>query len=727
MKSMHKLEYLNIFYTGLTVGVLLTIKYFLFESCFSFDTNDDVNHTFVNLHATKQAISIGELPRINLFNNFGTPLIGDALTYPFAIHSLSYWFLDYPVAMTLNRAIIAFSTTVVLSVFFRNFFSNWISIICALLVIMSPGVLWNLAHHHYQATLLIFTLILLIHHNTNMSKRTIFSLLTLSYIVFFLSVSIHVVAISIPFLLLYPILQKQIHSQKRLALNLSSFLIALVGTFPFNQEFFKLISQSIRLSYSPYSGLLPTIREQLLGLLVPPGEWMYFGINGHFGITTYYSILTLTCIIFGVSFILRHAKIQRRLLLLVILLGIAPTLMAFWLQFYGNQIPLISSVDSTRVWWFSNIFLFLSIGYFLEELTQKANIKQFPFVLILFCSILFFFYLTASIFVPEFQNISYWHLVILLIPSFAICVLTMIYFIFSRGKSLFLGREISFNRFGALAISFSLILTTIPTLVTVLGLNMRSCEIGNHFFAKPQNATFQPYSFLDKMEEHSRFASAISPHKGYDLKSIFGNVMGSNSRSIISSAKFRDILLEHNLIKESDNYFFSKPWQVDKLTSLGIRYLLTSGRDLDLEKQGWKILIKEKGLDGLYLYENPEKPTLVKLKDGSVWKNVQDFIVQPNGLTINLPKLEEKTKIQISLNALEGWRYEIDNEIVTNSVTDLGMMELEVSPGAKNVKIFYAGNYLFYWYFWSIAALITFSLVIIYLSNKRGFYGKRSR
>ena len=33
----------------------------------------------------------------------------------------------------------------------------------------------------------------------------------------------------------------------------------------------------------------------------------------------------------------------------------------------------------------------------------------------------------------------------------------------------------------------------------------------------------------------------------------------------------------------------------------------------------------------------------------------------------------------------------------------------------KNVKIFYAGNYLFYWYFWSIAALIIFSLVIIYL------------
>ena len=68
--------------------------------------------------------------------------------------------------------------------------------------------------------------ILLVHHNTSMSKRMMLALLTLLYVIFFLSVSIHVVAISIPFLLLYPILQKQVQHQKTLGLNLSSFLDA---------------------------------------------------------------------------------------------------------------------------------------------------------------------------------------------------------------------------------------------------------------------------------------------------------------------------------------------------------------------------------------------------------------------------------------------------------------------------------------------------------------------
>ena len=109
-------------YLALTVSILLLVKVFLYDQCYLFDTNDDVNHTFVNLKAAQDILRQGALPSINLYNNFGTPLLGDALTFPFAIQSITYWFLPDHLAMTANRVVISFLTIIFLFLFSLCFF-----------------------------------------------------------------------------------------------------------------------------------------------------------------------------------------------------------------------------------------------------------------------------------------------------------------------------------------------------------------------------------------------------------------------------------------------------------------------------------------------------------------------------------------------------------------------------------------------------------------------------
>ena len=88
------------------VGTMLILKTFFFPGCLAFDSSDEANSAFVNLFAAREIWAAGEIPFINLFQNFGSPILGDSLTFPFSIQSLFYIFLDAPVAMTVSRFVI---------------------------------------------------------------------------------------------------------------------------------------------------------------------------------------------------------------------------------------------------------------------------------------------------------------------------------------------------------------------------------------------------------------------------------------------------------------------------------------------------------------------------------------------------------------------------------------------------------------------------------------------
>ena len=133
-------ERLVVLYFALTLSALIVVKVFYYPDCFAFDSNDDANHTFVNLKAAQDTLRQGALPNLNLYNNFGTPLLGDALTYPFAVQAITYWFLPGYEAMTVNRFVIVFLTALVVCAFLRRYMSLVAALIFTLtLIYLTPS------------------------------------------------------------------------------------------------------------------------------------------------------------------------------------------------------------------------------------------------------------------------------------------------------------------------------------------------------------------------------------------------------------------------------------------------------------------------------------------------------------------------------------------------------------------------------------------------------------
>ena len=157
LKPLHLTAYVLI---PLAVACFFILKIFFFPGCFAFDSNDDASYPFSNLFVAREIMRAGEIPMINLFNNFGMPMIGDCLTFPYAPHSLTYLLFPDYIAMTLNRFIFTFLTVLVLSIYYKKYMTIGSASVCSILTITTPGFLQHLAHHQYQSILFLFTLML---------------------------------------------------------------------------------------------------------------------------------------------------------------------------------------------------------------------------------------------------------------------------------------------------------------------------------------------------------------------------------------------------------------------------------------------------------------------------------------------------------------------------------------------------------------------------------------
>ena len=719
----NKTDLFTIFYIGLTVSLLFVFKTIFFESCFGFDSNDDANHTFVNLKSARDIIKEGALPFINLYNNFGTPLIGDALTYPFSIQSITYWFFNNETAMTVNRSTIVFFTFICTTFFLKRYLSTFSSVICSLIIIFSPGVFWNLAHHHYQFSLLGFSIILLIQASfMNLKMLHFLILLWIAYVIFFLSTSIQLVCLSLPFLILFLPVENGFKNIKSSILNIVALFSSLIFITPQLIIFLTNVSLSIRLNWSPYSGILSTTREQLLSLIVPAGEWMHYGINGHFSIVTYFSITFLVLSLLGFTCILFNIKSNYKILRISILLGLIPSVLAFILQFHGNDLPIIRSVDSTRVWWFSNLFLVLSIGFFIDAL-KKETLPIGVGILSLIVSIFIGYqYLRINTNIPEFKHLSNIHHIVLIgtiIVTFSFSILALISKLPNKNNNQSINQKtIKYKKIYYIIqnfiISIIVILALTPSIVNILGFNLKSCGPGNHFFSKKDKASFEPKEFFNSMEPFNRLTAIISPVRGYDLKAIQGNMFGSSSRSIISNQSFKNTLDKNNLIRTDDNYFFKLPLQQHKINELGIRYILTLSKNMELEKNGWKN--KDKSLDGsIYLYENPSKASIVYLKNQSDLMFLSSFKIIDNGIEINLPSINVDQDLIVTFFNRNGWEANIDGKISLIKTTDLGMISIPIKNNDKKIILQFKSlntNLFYIFIFTSMLIIFITSLIL---------------
>jgi hypothetical protein len=192
------------------------------------------------------------------------------------------------------------------------------------------------------------------------------------------------------------------------------------------------------------------------------------------------------------------------------------------------------------------------------------------------------------------------------------------------------------------------------------------------------------------MKPGYRMASEESPVRGHDLKSIFIGVLGSNGRAIVSSKTLMDTLLEEKLVTADANYYFSHPWQTEKLNQLGIRYLLLESESPELKQKGWKLLKVSEYLHQKYfLYENPSEASLVYLIKDKKMNFLKDYQLIGNAIKIKLPEINSNQDLVVTFLHRKEWKASIDGKETTPLKTSLGMIKIPLTPGNKNVTLQY--------------------------------------
>jgi len=673
----------------LSIGFVIGIKYYLFEECYGFDMNDDANHTFVNLYSAFQILSNFQIPQINLHNNFGTPILSDQLTLPFAIQSLTYIFFENSTAMLINRSLIGMITFYFIIKYFSNRFSIQTSLVIAILTFFSSGFFWNFAHHHYQLSLFFFTLILLLQDKFSIERKNFyFILLIFSYLFFYLSVNIQPFIISISFLILHPIL---IRKYKLFSINIQSIFLVLLITFPITYEFIKILDDIIRSEVS-YTRYISDFRSLFLSIFFPANEWFFMSMNGHFKTANYYSFPVIIISLIGfLKMITFYKNKSNEKLLMFLVLGLIPSIAAVILQ-HVITIPYISTMDMTRVFWFSNFFLFFALAEFLDGILVYKKKEKIQYSIIFLIISLINIYLLKF---DEIRSISFFYY----IPSVIFLVISILIF-FDIKKIIFP------------SLVFILILQIVPTLIHTQSLNLEGCPDArvNHYFNLKKYSKFYPQEILNKIEPGYRIASNELPINGSDMKAIYNNVFGSNARSINANKHLKNTLLENKLIRIDDSYFFTYPWNVKKLSDLGIRYILSNNIENSLLNNGWREISSfEKNSKKFYLYENNIKVSLVSLKNNNKKKFLHSYNIKGNNIEIDIQNTHYEY-INFSFFNDGFWKGYINDKPIKILSDNYGMIKIPINKESKKIVIKYKSLNLNFYY-------IIVPFFVLYLVN----------
>lgn len=654
---------------AVTAGLLILTKVFIYPNCYSFDSHDDANHAFPYNYVARQAISDGEIPTINYFNNFGAPILGDALTYPFAIQAITYYFFDGPIGMTINRFLIAILTIISAFYFFRIYLTIFPSLVCAIIALFNPVSFWYPVHQYQMATPLFFISIFLMNKLVITKLTRYFVFLSILFCMLVLSVSINLVIFMFPFFIVWSFCRNNFRLNRYFWAPLVALLIGIIFFYPQTYDFIRNYLTSARVEEGVYQGILGSIRELFIGITIPPGEWIPYNYGAQLQAISYISTTVILMVLAG-AWLIRKEPNWKKISLLFC--GIIPTLLALIL--YVNTelrfiIPFVKSVDILRVFWFSIPFCYVYLGYFLifaetEKISRKVSLFIFIF------SILIVILLKA---LPETSSLN---------PLFIITILLM-----TIGSLLLLLR--TKTKFVSLLFLASILLVPVPIIDRVLGLNSHSCG-GTQYSTDLALAKFSPYGLVKYMEKGNRIATEIHTHKGHDLRIAQDGLLGSDARGIAIDKKFGKYLENKKLVFVDQipyGYYFSRPWQPDELTKLGIRYLVIwGGSDKELENKGWNKLAT---IENHSLYENPYKPTPIYLLKNNSDKLIfiNDYKIHGNHITLNLPNISSESTAVVTILNKYGFEAKIDGVETNIFNQESGLISLNVKPGDKTIEI----------------------------------------
>lgn len=665
-----KKKFIYLFLLPALFSLYAIVKVFYLRGCYGFDSNDEANHTFPNLFVAFQALRQGALPLMNLSNNFGTPLIGDCLTFPFSFLSLTYVFFEGPLASTINRALIIFASLCSLTVFYRRYFYLPVASLCAFLAVLTPGAFWNMAHHHYQAAIFFVTMLLIFQERLNQRSSFINSLIFyILLILFFLSVSANLVFYGIVFLFVNALFGQRRNILRRIGIYSILVTAALVFAWPEFYMFLTEASFSIR-------------KSEVYGASLPFSEFVLSVLGGavitfiqQYWLYVSWPILWLSA--FGV-FVMIRVKKQQALLLKAFLLGVLP-LVFVWLV-TGNvkiyaALPFIKSTDVTRILWISNIFLMLIVGNSIQSIFEnKVEPKVFAFwigIYIAYAALFQMFVGWSNI--PWQYSLSVFFLApVLLITLF--CV----------KRKVVLGYCIALLLIGAA-------MTRIPVVYLILGQqHPRQCRVNySHWYSDADSAYYPEPGLVGFLKPHSRITHEEETYWGRDFRLVYHDLFGVQARTPLTHQGMTDYLKKKNLIEESKwltNYYLKRPWQPQLMRELGIRYLVQKMRPEESIGENWSLLAQ----NGQVVLLEQKQPTAVVyyMRDNEIALLAENAVTfKANLIEIELPAVTEETELVAAFIHRPHWRAYVDGEERELSHAENQMMRLAIRPGDQKAVI----------------------------------------
>jgi len=211
----------------------------------------------------------------------------------------------------------------------------------------------------------------------------------------------------------------------------------------------------------------------------------------------------------------------------------------------------------------------------------------------------------------------------------------------------------------------------------------------SHYFSQEGQDRFQPRSFLQYIKPFSRIAIEEIPFLSSEEMIIRDNRLSSVGKALFLDKHLFHYLKQQGLVDTNERgvtYRFIRPWDAEKLSRLGISYVMQKGKDSALSEKGWKLLAYE---EPWALYKNPINTSLAYLVNGSgkyVALSLDQIRLTGNSLEIQLPDIMQSSILFATFNSLPGWKAFIDGQDVP-LIKELGpFLQVPVQKGQRIVQ-----------------------------------------
>ncbi len=347
------------------------------------EEGDDGVHTYIESRMVLAHALRGELLKINLYSNFGTPTLGEPVLCPFAPHAVTYQLMGPAHAMVANKFLLAALSVAALTAFFALHLPLAIASLAAVLTFSEASFFYFFQNHPHQGTLLYYTLALLaVRRMTQHDTARSASLVLAAFLAFVLGVGVNGVLFGIGFIVLYAVIRCA-PQWRLLARVLALLAAAALVVHAHYVEFFRLAKRSARLDVS-----------YLRSHMDPDGVWrsmLFFNEDRIWSSTAvFFSWPVVVLAAFGFLWLAWKLK-TRKVVVLAFALGLLPFLAVYFLLThlaFLDALPGLRSVNVIRLLWFTSPFLMLAFGFGLREAARLPVLRTKPGTVVLALALL---------------------------------------------------------------------------------------------------------------------------------------------------------------------------------------------------------------------------------------------------------------------------------------------------------------------------------------------------